>query len=195
VKFRCRGGHSWTSQGFKPTTGEQFCPECGAHALANLKQSSGGGLKADVETDAHREARLEFDRLVCEWPCWARDHRPGHRCRGPKDAHHLIAKSWIESHFSDLPELDYLEIKYAVIIGASACRFEFHDALESHVDYVYWHELDDELKVFCKRMDERWGDVPQPSGAKRPSLFERLRIESPPKTKGAALAASGRSST
>ena len=66
---------------------------------------------------------------------------------------------------------------------------EAHAEVEARNDYIYWHELDDELKIFCKRTDARYG---RPG---RQSIYTRLQQESPPKTKGAALAASGRSST
>jgi hypothetical protein len=172
VKFECRNGHRWKSANFHAQPWERMCPKCNVPAEPSLKASSGsgGGPVQRRESAAERLARQEFNRLVCEWPCWARDHREGHTCRGPKDAHHLVPKSWIADTFGDLSEPALLEIKYAPIIGAPACR-TFHDALENRSQLIHWHELDDEAKEFCTRIDEKH------SG--RPSMLARLELESP----------------
>jgi hypothetical protein len=185
VRFRCHNDHEWKSKGFHAEPWEKFCPKCNLPAEPGLKAGGGGGGSlARKESAAERLARQEFNRLVCEWPCWAKDHRQGHICRGPKDAHHLVPKSWIADTFGDLSEPALLEIKYAPIIGAPACR-TFHEALENRSQIVYWHELDDELKESCKRIDEKH--------RARPSMLARLELESP-KRDEAALVASERSS-
>lgn len=187
MKFECRNGHRWKSESFQPRPWERMCPECNVPAEPSLMPSRGGnsGSPQRRESAAERLARQEFNRLVCEWPCWAKDHRSGHVCRGPKDAHHLIPKSWIADTFGDLSQPALLEIKYAPIIGAPACR-TFHVALENRSQLIHWHELDPERIEFCKRIDRK-----HPG---HPSMLARLELESPKPTQEAALAAPERSS-
>ena len=175
------------------------------------KKRGGGGLQVEAETDAHREAREAFNELVCEWPCWAAKHRPceqckgakfnaatgevcavcngdgKHHCRGPKDAHHLLPKEWIERHFGDLPEHKLLAIKFNPILGMPACRYGFHDALESRADVVCFEELDRELILYCEREDKALADNPPPTESRRRSLLERLMVESPLRPETAAI--------
>jgi hypothetical protein len=173
------------------------CPgrlETGMERNARRKTSQRGGRLRD-ESDAEAKARAEFSRLVCEWPCWARKHRPcerceglgfdggtgevcsvcngdkEHHCRGRKNAHHLIPVDWMRDTFSELDEADFLAIAYAPILGAPACQHNFHAALESRADVIHWHELDPELFDFCKRIEAKYPD--------RPSMLERLKLESP----------------
>jgi hypothetical protein len=200
VRFRCRNGHEWRSQRFTPEPGEQICPDCGVIAEPTLKARTGAPGRLREESSAEQEARREFSALVLEWPCWARQHRPcegcggrgfseatgevcaicngdgKHHCRGRKNAHHLVPVDWMRDAYGDLPEADFLEIAFAPILGAPACQHNFHAALESRADVIHWHELDDEVKLFCQRIDAKYPD--------RPSMLERLRIESP--TKGAS---------
>lgn len=171
MRFECRNGHRWKSARFEPKPWERMCPHCDLPAESSLKASGeGSGSIRRRESAAERLARQEFNRLVCEWPCWAKDHRASHVCRGPKDAHHLVPKSWIAEMFGDLSEPALLEIKYAPIIGAPACR-TFHEGLENRSQLIHWHELDDEAKEFCRRIDEKYPG--------RPSMLARLELESP----------------
>jgi hypothetical protein len=180
VKFKCRNGHRWKSASFHAKSWERMCPECNLSAEPSLKGHGGNGSATRRhESPAERLARQEFNRLVCEWPCWAKDHRPGHTCRGPKDAHHLVPKSWIADTFADLSEPALLEIKYAPIIGAPACRI-FHDALENRSQLIHWHELDPECIEFCERIDEKY--------PARPSMLARLELESPQRKQAATAA-------
>lgn len=205
ANYQCRYGHTWKgvsslSPNFDPSMLE--CATCGSphesgmERKARKKASQRGGRLRDV-SDAEQEALETFSRRVREWPCWARKRRPcercggqgfnpntgevcgacggdgKHRCRGRKNAHHLIPLDTIRSTHGDLPEPDFLEIAYASIIGAPACQHNFHAALEARTDFIFWHELDPELIEFCQRMDARYSD--------RPSLLERLKLESPVK--------------
>lgn len=175
MKLNCRNGHEWKTERFKAQPWEFACPECELRAEPSLKASSGPSLQGDAESPAHKAAREAFDELVTSFPCWARDHRPGHVCRGPKDAHHVLPKSWIEQYFNFLSEPDLLAIKYAPVIGAPACRGGFHAALEARTDFIYWAELDRECIEFCERIDAKYADhIPKP-----PSMLLRLELESP----------------
>jgi hypothetical protein len=148
------------------------------------------------ETAAERRAHRHFTAVVTapDRFCFFRDHteagdqrRPGHECDGCLDAHHLIAKSWIQRYFGDLPEDELLAIKYAPIIGCPLCRFA-HDALPANLhagDRVFYEELDEDLIAFCERIDRRYAK----SG--RPSMAARLRLECPPRPPSEAGAAAG----
>lgn len=138
------------------------------------------------ETAAHKRARLHFDaEVTTERICFFADvteagdrRRPRHVCGGnggELDAHHLIAKSWIQKHFGDLPEDELLAIKYAVILGCPLCR-NGHDALPANLkpgDRVFFEELDDDLVEFVRWVDRRYG---KPG---RPSMEARLLVECP----------------
>lgn len=172
--YRCPDGHTWQglstmNRRFHPS--EASCPECGGRAAPSLKQSSGrrNGVQA-TEPRVVADAHLRFSQLVTEWPCWARSNRPGHRCWGPIDPHHLVPATWIRQTFGDLPDDELAAILYEPAIGAPLCR-AFHQAVEDRNEIIAWHELDDEAKLFCQRVDERYPG--------RPSMLERLRLESP----------------
>ncbi len=174
ARYHCPNGHTWQGRSslspqFSPA--ELRCPTCGAAAEPKLRQSGGrrNALQA-AEPPVIAEAHRRFTALVTEWPCWARTHRPGHRCWGPVDPHHLVPAAWIRQTFSDLPDDELAAILYEPAIGAPLCR-AFHDAVETRAEVIHWHELDDECKLFCQRVDERYPG--------RPSMLERLRLESP----------------
>lgn len=177
ARYHCRNDHEWTgksslSKSFTP--GELTCPECGERAEPKLQQSSDRrnavqAVEAPVVAEAHRR----FTALVCEWPCWAIAHRPGHRCWPPGhvDPHHLIPADWIRRTFADLPPDELAVILYEPVLGAPVCR-DFHDALERRSEVILLHELDDEVRLFCQKVDERYPG--------RPSMLARLELESPP---------------
>lgn len=173
ANYNCRNDHAWKgksslSPGFHPS--ETRCPECGEAAEPKMKQGGGrNGIQA-VESPEIAEAHTRFSQLVTEWPCWAKTHRPGHRCWGPVDPHHLVPASWIRHTFSDLPDDELALILYEPVIGAPVCR-AYHEALENRSEVIAWHELDDEAKLFCKRIDERYPG--------HQSMYERLKLESP----------------
>lgn len=204
MKLYCPQGHTYKTREFNRAPDETHCtkPGCGARLETGMernarkKASQRGGRLRD-ESAAEQEARAKFSRLVREWPCWAKKHRPcehcegdrfnpktgevctvcngdgKHHCRGPKNAHHLIPVDTLRDAFSDLPEIDFLDIAYAAILGAPACQHNFHAALEDRNDFIFWHELDPELIEFCERIEAKYPD--------RPSMLDRLRVESPVK--------------
>ena len=160
---------------------------------SGLKRSSGLQRRAPIkrtgrrpETAAHKRARLCFDaEVITERICFFADvteagdrRRPRHVCGGNDgelDAHHLIAKSWIQKHFGDLPEDELLAIKYAVILGCPLCR-DAHDALPANLkpgDRVFFEELDDDLIEFVRWVDRRY------KRRGRPSMEARLLVECP----------------
>lgn len=202
AKLYCPKGHTYKTREFNRAPGETHCivPGCGARLETGMERNArkkasarAGGLR-DI-TDAEAVARKEFSRLVREWPCWARKHRPcegcdgvgfnprtgevcsvcngdgKHHCRGRKNAHHLLPVDWLRDVFSDLEEGDFLTIAFAPILGAPACQHNFHARLESRADVIHWHELDPELFEWCARQEARYPD--------RPSLLTRLEEESP----------------
>lgn len=175
-KHSCENGHEWKSR-FQPAPSELRCPDCGEYAQPKLKaKSTGYGLRAP-ESPTVAAAHERFTELVTEWPCWAKAHRPGHICWGPVDPHHLVPASWIKSVFGSLPSELLAEILYAPVIGCPACR-KFHDGLENRSEIILLHELDDEVRLFCKRIDEEYPG--------RPSMLARLELESPPARSEAA---------
>lgn len=170
MKFGCRNGHTWRSERFQPQPWERTCPECGTPADPTLKAKSTTAGKLRSESPAETAARQRFREIVCAWPCWARENREGHRCRGPVDPHHLIPADHIRRTYGDLPEPDLLDILYAPVIGAPVCR-GLHEALENRSALIYFEELEDDLIHFCKRIDARYPG--------RPSMLARLELESP----------------
>ena len=201
MKLHCKNGcPDHKTREFHRAPDETSCPKCGGRLETGMernarkKASRRGGRLRDVSS-AEEAARKEFSRLVREWPCWARKHRPcegcagqgfntttgevcalcegdgKHHCRGRKNAHHLIPVDFLRDIYADLDESDFLEIAYAVILGAPACQHNFHAALEARTDYVYWHELDPELIEWCQRQEAKYPG--------RPSLLDRLKLESP----------------
>jgi hypothetical protein len=156
----------------------------------------GGSLKrtAPRETAAERRARQHFAAVVAGKGrfCFFADvteagepRRPDHQCSGCLDPHHLIAKSWIQRHFNDLPEDELLAIKYAPIIGCPLCR-SAHEGVPANLkpgDRVFYEELDEDLIAFCERIDCRYAK------RGRPSMAARLRVECPPRPASQAGAA------
>lgn len=152
------------------------------------------------ETAAETRARLHFfdtvlavDPLICffaDVTLAGKPRRPKHVCGGNDgelDPHHLIAKSWIQRYFGDLPDDELLAIKYAPIIGCPLCR-NAHDALPANLNpgaRVYFEELDEDLIDFCERIDRRY------AGTGRRSLLARLRHECPPRPLPEVGAAAG----
>lgn len=169
-KQRCPGGHEWRTR-FQAHPSELFCKECGEAAVPKLKARSGGAaLSAMPESQILAEAHARFSQLVTDWPCWAKENRPGHRCWGPVDPHHLIPASWIKQTFRDLPDDELAAILYAPIIGCPACRL-FHEGLENRSQVIHFEELEPELIDFAQRVDRQY--------AGRPSVLARLELESP----------------
>lgn len=171
---RCGQGHEWKTK-FQPYPSELRCPEdgCGLPAEPTLKAKAGLGRAPEprVLADAHSL----FSTLVTEWPCFFSENREGHTCWGEVDPHHLVPASWIKSTFRDIPDPEMADILYAPLIGVPLCR-KAHQAVEARTEFIYWHELDPELKDFCKRIDEKYG---------RRSMYGRLKLESPVRDKGA----------
>ncbi len=165
--YACRNGHAWegkSSLSRKFHSSELRCPECGSQNEPGMKS------RARSESPAVAEAHTRFSELVTEWPCWAKSHRSGHRCWGPVDPHHLVPAEWIRRTFADLPDDDLALILYEPVIGAPVCR-AYHEALENRSEVIAWHELDDEAKIFCRRIDEQYPG--------HQSMYERLKLESP----------------
>lgn len=181
ANYSCRNGHTWEGKSnlscnFHP--GELRCPECGEGAEPKMKQSAGRNGVQAAESRILTDAHTRFTCLVSESPCFLADRiagkprRPGHRCwpAGMRDPHHLVPANWIRATFGELPDVELGDILYAPIIGAPLCRVG-HDAVEARTEFIYWHELDDEAKEFCRRIDEKYPG--------RPSMLARLELESP----------------
>jgi hypothetical protein len=176
----CPNGHEWKSR-FQPSPRELFCKEdgCGLPAEPSLRsKSSGPGLRAS-EARVVADAHSRFSSLVTEWPCFFRSRRKGHTCWGDIDPHHLVPADWIRQTYRDLPDVDLADILYAPIIGTPLCR-KAHEAVEARLsEFIFWHELDAECIEFCKAIDAK-----HPG---RPSMLERLKLESPVKGTGEVL--------
>lgn len=172
----CPSGHRWRTC-FQPSPRELFCKECGEGAVPALKAASNRRNALQVaEAPVVADAHLRFTQLVTEWPCWAKENRRGHICWGDIDPHHLVPAGFIRSAFSDLRPDEMAEILYEPVLGAPVCR-SFHEALENRSEVIHWHELDDEVKLFCKRIDERFPG--------HQSMLARLELESPAERRAA----------
>lgn len=174
----CGSGHEWRSR-FQPHPSELRCPEdgCGLPAEPTLKAKSGGLGSSASESRVLADAHSRFTSLVTEWPCFFADRPQGHTCWGDIDPHHLVPASWIKQTFRDLSDPELADILYAPIIGTPLCR-KAHEAVEARTQFVYWHELGPELIEFCKQIEAKYPD--------RPSILERLKLESPIKQGAAA---------
>lgn len=170
-------GRLWCIEGehevkvrFQPSAGERYCPEHGCHLQPLPKKPSGLGMRQ--ETSAETKARQHFNTEVMKDRCFYSERidgearRRGHVCTYPLDAHHIVEKQWIRRIFGDLPEDELLAILYAPAIGASLCRGGHENVKRLR---IYWHELTDECKLFC-----RWVDETYPG---HESMYERLRRE------------------
>jgi|GEM_PF-1872546 len=194
ANYACRNGHTWKgrsnlSPGFHPR--ELLCPQpnCGLRAEPKLKQ--GGGFKADNESAARRAARQHFNDVVLKHGCFYSTYRPvgppaekprreGHVCEPPYDAHHIVEKRFIETNYSDLDEADLLAILFDPRIGAPLCRGG-HENVKTLL--IYWDEVSAACKQACQEVDEKWLDVPTPSGVRRKSMYGELRRVCPVRPK------------
>ena len=186
-KLYCNVGDHEVKVSSQRHRGERFCPEHPDCELRQLPKKK--GTRASIKnTAAYGRANQAFNAVVCSERCYFGDlteegdpRRPGHTCRYPLDGHHLVSKDWILQHFADLPLRDLLAILFDPRIGAPLCRVA-HDQVEysSAPDTcIYFDELRIECIEFCEWVDEKYGDVPTAAGGKRPSMLERLKLESP----------------
>jgi hypothetical protein len=155
--------------------GERFCPEHGCELVRppkeHRKPSGRQGLPGE------QGARTRFRQLVCARPCFflqtderGEQRRPGHTCRYPLDAHHVLSKGWLKREL-DLPPSELVALMYDPIIGDPLCR-KAHDAVEYSPDeYIYRDELNPDLILFCERFD---AEHPE-----QRSLLARLYVECP----------------
>jgi len=167
----CPDGEHEVKVAFQPTAGERDCPKHGC-ALRPLPKKAGRQLGADRSSE-ETKARQHFNQEVRANPCFYSEmldgerRRRGHECTYPLDAHHLVEKQWIRREFGDLPEDELLAILYDPRIGAPLCRAG-HEGVKRL--RIHWHELSDECKLFCRWVDEQYGDS-------HPSMYERLKLE------------------
>lgn len=167
----CPDGEHKQKVAFQPSAGERDCPIHGC-ALRPLPKKPGRALGAD-RSSAETKARQRFNREVRSRKCFYAEvidgekRRKGHDCTYPLDGHHIVEKQWIRREFGDLPEDELLEILYSPKIGAPLCRGG-HEGVKRL--RLYWHEVSDECKLFCREVDERYGH-------NHPSMYERLRRE------------------
>lgn len=170
------GGHPVNVR-FQPSAGERFCPEHGTPLrTADPSKPRTSQRIGRKESAAETRARQRFNRVVCEWPCFFRRHRDGHRCTYPLDAHHLVPKRFLRQRLV-LDEAELLEVLYNPLIGAPLCRAA-HDAVERGAERIYFEELSAECVEFV-------GSLPD---------FVLLRLEDDcPHREAAGSAASGRS--
>lgn len=185
----CKDGEHKVKVAFQTRQGERWCPEHPECHLAEIpKRRKPMGRSARKGTPAYDRARRNFNTVVCSERCFFSDfneagdpRRPGHRCTYPLDGHHLVPKSFLFENFADLPEDEFLAIIFDPRIGAPLCS-KAHHTVEIKVGedpYIYWEELEDDCAEFCERIDEKYAEVPLPSGSKRQSMLERLKLESP----------------
>jgi hypothetical protein len=93
------------------------------------------------------EAAERFRAGVYRESCLFTQTRPGHKCEGWLERHHIIKKSWLWTNFSPRPDRDVL--CYPEEIGVTLCR-RAHELVTVHADYVYWHEVPDRAKEWAE---------------------------------------------
>lgn len=171
-KLWCPEGEHEVKVAFKARSGERWCPKHpGIHLQPMPKKPSGLGARRETETETI--ARRHFNDEVLANPCFYSElvdgerRRRDHECTYPLDAHHIVEKQFIRREFGDIPEDELLAILYAVAIGAPLCRGG-HESVKRL--RIHWHEVSDECKLFCRSVDERYGDS-------HPSMYERLKLE------------------
>jgi hypothetical protein len=186
ANYECPDGHTWKgrsslSKNFTPQ--DLTCPQPDCRKRAKPKMKQGGGFKADNETAARAVARRHFNAVVLQHGCFYSAYRPSgppaekprredHVCTYPIDAHHIVEKSFIERNYIDLPEDDLLAILFDPRLGAPLCRGG-HENVKTLL--IYWDEVSAACKQACQEVDEKWLDVPTPSGVRRKSMYRELR--------------------
>jgi hypothetical protein len=168
----CHEGEHQVKVAFRPSAGEAWCPQ---HATTRLQPlpSKPAGLGARPESSAERFAGQRFNDAVKAKRCFyseqidGESRRRGHACTYPLDAHHVVEKQWIRREFGDLPEDELIAIVFDPRIGSPLCRGGHENVKRLR---IYWHEVTDACKLFCREIDERYGDD-------HPSMYERLRRE------------------
>lgn len=203
------------SKGLKPMTPEQYrawqqrskplrsdpektreFQQRGRASSAKSLNRKRSGLGARRKSDAERKAHDHFREVVIGWGiekgCWVGRHRPGHICHGPMDPHHLVKAEWIRATFGDLPELEFLRILYAPVIGCPACR-QGHDEIERRSVVIYQDELTRECIEFCRRQGRgMYGRLlmacpVRPSGEERTEMNSDLLERGCPECSGDVL--------
>jgi hypothetical protein len=170
-KLWCPEGEHEVNVAFKPSAGERYCPDHGAHLQPLPKKPTGLGMRP--ESSAETIARKRFNDTVKAKRCFYAERiggearRRGHVCTYPLDAHHIVEKQWLRREFGDLPEDELIAIVFDPRIGAPLCRAGHENVKRLR---IFWHEVSDESKLFCRWVDETYGDS-------HPSMFERLRRE------------------
>jgi hypothetical protein len=170
-KLWCLEGEHEVKVAFQPSAGERFCPTHGVHLQPLPKKPS--GLGARRESTEETAARQHFNREVTAERCFYSEEiggekrRPGHECTYPLDAHHIIEKQWIRREFGDLPKDELLAILFVPAIGAPLCRGGHENVKRLR---ILWHEVSDACKLFCRWVDDTYGDS-------HPSMYERLKLE------------------
>lgn len=186
----CTQGKHEVRVGSKKHRGEMQCPE---HTDCQLrdkpkKQNTRSAIKT---TRQYQGANRIFNNQVCACRCFFADNdeednprRPGHTCRYPLDAHHLVSKDWIWQTFGDLPLNELLAIMFDPRLGAPLCRTA-HDLVTYSTApdaCIYFEEIRFECIEFCEAIDAKYPG--------RQSMLERLRLENPPKSNEGATASS-----
>lgn len=108
------------------------------------KRSSGFKRKSAAEIKASQRFRAE----VISYGCFFAEHRPGHSCSGPLQAHHLLPQRAIKEHFRGRPEAELIEALYNPVIGAPLCAHAHH-LVEMRREHIYWDELTQACVEFC----------------------------------------------
>jgi hypothetical protein len=169
-KLWCPEGEHEVKVAFQPSAGERYCPQHNVHLQPLPKKPSGLGMRQ--ESSAETVARKRFNDAVKAERCFYSERidgearRRGHVCTYPLDAHHIVEKQWIRREYGDLPEDELITIVFDPRIGTPLCRGG-HENVKSL--RIYWHEVSDECKLFC-----RWVDETYPGHS---SMFQRLRKE------------------
>jgi hypothetical protein len=109
------------------------------------QRSSGFRRKSPAEIKAAQRFRAE----VVSYGCFFAEHRDDHSCSGPLQAHHLLPGRAIRDEFRGEAEEDLLAALYNPVIGAPLCAHAHH-LVEQRREYIWWDELTDACKVFCR---------------------------------------------
>lgn len=106
------------------------------------------------QSNEQKAAAVRFRRHVTKEPCLF-SSRPGHTCEGPIDAHHLVEKQFLKTHFSTQPDSIKWRLIYAPEIGVPLCR-RAHEAVTTHAGYIWLHEVPARCVDFAETWDFRY---------------------------------------
>lgn len=107
-----------------------------------------------VKGAAELEAEANFRETVLREDCLMK-RRPGHRCSGPLDAHHVLPKRFLKTNYSTFPDAEKWERIHDPANGVALCRAA-HDAVTTRMGYIFLEELPARVVDFARDQGLMW---------------------------------------